>query len=169
MKELYTDKEMFDANKTDRSESFGLNAIIPRYVTEYINKDKSILDFGSGRTIVHTRLLRNYGYKDITPYDFGLNCREGVHDKDALNKEYDCVYSSNVLNVQSSKEMLNKTLNEIYSVLKYGGYFICNFPDSPRKCKDIDELYIITEIKKKFLNTQIVGGTKKAPVILAEK
>lgn len=84
-------------------------------------------------------------------------------DKYALDRQYDVVFASNVINVQSSMEMLRETLMQIYKATKYGGEFICNYPISPRKM-DMATDDIARIIKEVFGNVERVSGTKFAPI-----
>lgn len=122
------------ANKSSRSGgAIGKQAVVPRVVKKLIdNKNTSILDFGAGRDAVHAIDLKNDGYTNVTAYEFGDNVNPDVHDIKALNKKYDVVYASNVLNTQGSESMLANTLKQINSVLKKNGKFIFNFPKEPR-------------------------------------
>ncbi len=165
-------KEEFDpeaikiANSTSRnSGAVGAKAITPRYVQSVAKKDHKILDFGSGKDAAHAKRLRDEGL-DVTAHEFGSNQNEN-HDPDALKRQYDHVYASNVLNVQSSKEMLGKTLDQIHGAVKKGGAFTGNFPESPRKAADIDAAHVENELKNRFSVVKRVGGSKKAPLFHA--
>ena len=136
---MFTEMEIKIANATSRSNGASaknkdgsIRAIVPKYVVEHIKKEDSILDFGAGKSAVHTQWLREEGF-NVTAYDFGNNCIEGLHDKNALNKQYKVIMCSNVLNVQSSIQMLIETLKQIYNSLERGGILVCNYPASPRK------------------------------------
>ena len=131
----YTQLEIEIANKTSRSGgAIGTKAIVPQIIKELFspNDKKSILDFGAGKKAMHTQDLKSLGY-DVTAYEFGDNIDDALHDKNALERKYDVVYASNVLNVQSTLKMLWNTLGEIWDVLKDDGVFIANYPNSPRK------------------------------------
>lgn len=97
-------------------------------------------------------------------------CGEGdeLLDKYALDRQYDVVFASNVINVQSSMEMLRETLTQIYKATKYGGEFICNYPSSPRKM-DMTTNDIARVIKEVFGNVENIGGTKSAPILKMRK
>ena len=171
--EQFSQDEINVANKTARSTgAVGAKAITPRHVDEIEsqqgNRHRTILDFGSGPKAAHTQHLLSKGY-NVTAHEFGGNQREGVHDPDALNKKYDHVFASNVLNTQSNKEMLGKTLDQIHSAVKPGGMFTGNFPESPRKSPDITHEHIESELKKRFHDVERVKGkgTKKTPLFHA--
>ena len=168
---MFTEMEIRVANATSRAKGASainkdgsIRAIVPKYVAEHISKEDSILDYGAGKGAVHTKWLRKDGF-DVTAYDFGTNLIEGLHDKDALTKQYKVIMASNVLNVQSSKEMLVETLQQIYASLEPGGSFICNYPASPRKMDlDADDLFMI--VMQVFRNGAIFhrGGSRSAPL-----
>lgn len=172
---MFNEMEIKIANATSRSNGASarnkdgsIRAIVPKYVAEHINKEDSVLDFGAGKGAVHTKWLREEGF-NVTAYDFGSNIIEGVHDKDALSKQYKVIMASNVLNVSSSLSMLLETLKQIYNSLEFGGEFICNYPASPRKmvltANDLKE--IIQSIFKG--RVERVGGTSSAPLWRVEK
>ncbi|MFA7628645.1 MAG: methyltransferase domain-containing protein [Candidatus Dojkabacteria bacterium] len=152
------------ANRTSRGYgAVGSKAITPRYVESIASPSDKILDFGAGKGAVHAADLRENGL-NVTAYDFGSNVRDGIHDPDALSREYDIVYASNVLNVQSGKEDLIETLEEIASAVRTGGRAVFNFPGSPRFL-DMDAVGLAGEIRKVFGNAPVrVGGTKAAPL-----
>jgi len=167
---MFTKEEIKIANATSRSNGASaknkdgsIRAIVPRYVAENIDKSKTILDFGAGKGAVHTLWLREAGF-DVAAYDFGENCIAGLHDKNALEKKYDVVMASNVLNVCSSVDMLQGTLLQVYKSLKDGGLFICNYPASPRKMdwKADDIAYMVRNMIGG--ETKVVGGSKSAPL-----
>ena len=172
---MFNEMEIKIANATSRSNGASainkdgsIRAIVPRYVAEHINKEDSVLDFGAGKGAVHTKWLREEGF-NATAYDFGDNLIEGLHDKDALGKQYKVIMCSNVLNVQSSISMLLETLNQINGSLEFGGQFICNYPASPRKMEltanDLKE--IVQSIFKGKIER--VGGTSSAPLWRVQK
>ena len=129
-------EEIMRANKSSRSSgAVGPKAVTPRMVLKYIkdtgNKNIKILDFGSGKDAKHTYALRDMGL-DVTAHDFSSNVNDDHHDPDALNREYDIVFASNVLNVQGSEDMMRRTLEDVLKTVKRDGVFIANFPGSPR-------------------------------------
>ena len=172
---MFNEMEIKIANATSRSggasainKDGSIRAIVPRYVSEHINKENSVLDFGAGKGAVHTKWLREEGF-NVTAYDFGENCVEGLHDKNALQKQYKVIMASNVLNVNSSLDMLLETLKQIDGSLESEGEFICNYPASPRKMEltanDLKE--ILQSIFKG--KVERVGGTSSAPLWRVEK
>ena len=172
---MFTKEEVRIANATSRTNGASaknkdgsIRAVVPRYVAQYINKEESLLDFGAGRDAVHTKWLRELGF-NATAYDFGENLIEGLHDKDALGKQYKVIMASNVLNVSSSMNMLLGTLRQMYDSLEYGGKLVCNYPSSPRKMElSATELaMIITNI---FHGPMFrVGGSVSAPLWVVYK
>lgn len=166
----YTSDEIKIANATSRSAgSVSAKALVPRYVEANIDKGSSILDFGAGKDAIHAKRLKENGFKDVTAYDFGSNVKDGIHDPKALSRKYDCVFASNVLNVQSSMSMLKSTLDSISGAVKSGGVFIGNFPESPRKSEDITAEVIFKELSNRFKSVKKVGGSNKAPIYMASK
>ena len=99
----------------------------------------------------------------MVAYDLWVGNGDVLLDKFALNRQYDIVFASNVLNVQSSLQMLFETLNQIKQAMNNNGEFICNYPQSPRKMDlkgtDIEEILF-----SMFGFIERVGGTKSAPV-----
>lgn len=152
------------ANRTSRGYgAVGSKAITPRYVESIASRSDKILDFGAGKGAVHAMGLRDKGF-NVTAYDFGSNVKDNIHDPDALDKEYDIVYASNVLNVQSGTEDLFETLEEISSAVRTGGRAVFNFPMKPRFL-DMDAIGLAESIRKVFGNApKRVGGTKAAPL-----
>lgn len=130
--EIFTADEIKVANATCRAVVGSGVPIIPRIVATIAGKTDAILDFGAGTYATYTLALRKQGFK-VTAHDFGNNWVEGLHDRDALQRKYDLVFASNVLNVQSTERMMDNTLRIVTSVLKSGGVFVANYPDKPRK------------------------------------
>lgn len=172
---MFIIEEIKAANATSRSNGASaknkdgsVRAIVPRYVVGHIDKGDSILDFGAGKGAVHTKWLREEGF-NITAYDFGENCIDGLHDKDALNKQYKVIMASNVINVSSSLDMLMETLNQINNSLEPGGTFIVNYPSSPRKMNlNANEMGRMIQNIFGGLVTR-VGGTSSAPLWIVYK
>lgn len=167
---MFTMEEIRVANSTSRSNGASaknkdgsVRAIVPRYVSSFVSKNETILDFGAGKDAIHTKWLREQGF-NVTAYDFGDNCIEGLHDKNALSKQYKVVMASNVINVSSSYDMLLKTLKQIYDSLEHGGTLIMNYPASPRKMNlmagDLENI-IESMFKGKIFR---VGGNSSAPL-----
>ena len=171
----YEEKEI--AKRTSRSSGASavnkdgtIRAIVPRFVEQYVtDKATSILDFGAGRGATSTKYLRNNGFSNVTAYDFWVDDGDALLDGSALDRQYRVVFASNVLNVQSSKDMLMETLAQIYDVIEEGGEFICNYPSSPRKM-EVSADTISEIIQEVFKNSiSIIGGTKSAPMLKIKK
>jgi hypothetical protein len=142
---------------------------VPRVVGEMAKPGMTILDFGAGKEAIHVHMLRAKGL-DVTAYDFGANVRLGLHDPDALSRQYDLVYASNVLNVQSSLEMLHGTVAQIAGATKDEGHVVVNLPREPRKCADVTVTLLRHILEEHGLSSlQLVGGNGGAPVFLAIK
>lgn len=162
---MFTTQEINLANSTSRTNGVvGKNAIVPRYVLNYIPTTWSILDFGAGKDAQHTKMLRNAGFQSVTAHEFGDNVKQGLHFTSALDYKYNVVFASNVINVQSNSTMLRKTLELMKNSTSYFGQIIFNYPDNPRHLgdttKDVRD-YIEYLFSTKL---EMVGGTKNAPL-----
>lgn len=145
---------VFDKNGNVRS-------VVTRYVENHVNKCKKILDYGCGSEFIQGNYLRQKGF-DVDGWDIGANKPKNCVSE--LRPIYDVIYASNVLNVISSESMLTETLNQVSNCLKIGGWFIANYPSSPRKM-DININLLRDVIQGKFGGTiQMVAGTKSAPI-----
>ena len=150
---MFTEEEVRIANATYRSNGSSVfdkdgavRSVVARFVASSVNKEKKILDFGCGSEFIQGKYLRDLGF-DVSGWDFGENKPQECVDK--LEKIYDVVYASNVLNVISSLSMLMETLDQIYSCLKDGGMFVANYPKSPRKM-ELSEQDLSDIIQSKF-------------------
>lgn len=139
-----------------------IRAVVPLWVERNVDKSKTILDFGAGKGATSTKYLLSKGF-DVVAYDLWVGNGDELLDKFALNRQYDIVFASNVLNVQSSLLMLFETLNQIKLVMGNNGEFICNYPQSPRKM-DLKETDIEEILLSMFGFVERVGGTKSTPV-----
>ena len=169
--ELISPEEIEKANRSSRSSgAVGPNAVTPRMVLQYIkdsgNRDVKILDFGSGKDAKHTYALRELGL-DVTAHDFQSNIRDDHHDPHALNRQYDIIFASNVLNVQGSEMMLRRTIQDVMIALKDEGVFIANFPSSPRYY--FESARDAKDILEDYFNISLIhgsdGGKSSAPVL----
>ena len=129
-------EEVVEAVKTARSSgAVGPNAKVPQIVLEmaYDNRDW-ILDYGAGRKAIHTEMLREAGYGNAWAYDFAKDV-DGVFidDLETTRGEWDIIFASNVLNVQTSMGMLDLTLNELWQLMNPFSILVANYPNSPRK------------------------------------
>ena len=149
--ETFLPDETEIANRTSRSMgAVGAKAVVPRVVRDWIQPTDKVLDFGAGKDAAHAVRLKGEGY-DVTAHEFGSNQKEGLHDPQALtNGPYDVVYASNVLNVQSKPQMMERTLRQIRRALKPGGIFIANFPKQPRKMSDLTPDQLAAQIASVF-------------------
>ena len=82
-----TYEELINSTYIDRGRG-APNNIIPKYLPLFAKKSDKILDFGAGFHGRHTRWLRKQGF-DVTAYDCGTNVQIGLHDPEALNRQYD--------------------------------------------------------------------------------
>ena len=160
--ETYSPQEMETANRTSRARgAIGAKAITPKYVQSVSTPEHTILDFGAGRDAAHAQTLKDAGF-NVTAHEFGTNQNER-HDPQALERQYHTVYASNVLNTQSSPQMMERTLDQIRAATRKGGGFVGNFPLSPRKSGmspgDVEAL-----LRARFPNVKRVGGTRQAPL-----
>lgn len=171
------------ANKTARAAgSVGERAVTPKWVQETAKPTESILDFGSGDKASHTMRLRGEGL-NVTAHEFATNVREGIHDPNALNRKYDTVFASNVLNTQGSAVMLRGTLDQIAKSVNPGGRAVLNLPAEPRyeawdgvtkggqrvptATLKQDAARLQSELEKRFKTVERVGGTAAAPLFEA--
>ncbi len=158
------------ANKTSRnSPAIGAKAITPAYVRQYVKEhldmDASILDYGAGKTAAHAQAMVEDGFQCLA-WEFGNNVNPRYHCELALMNVYDVVYASNVLNVQSSMEMLRETIGDVKRVSNSNSVFIANFPADPRKMKYLTTGAMRAVLEEEFATVTQVGGTKRAPLWL---
>ena len=149
--EELTDIEMM--NKTSRPDDY--TSVTTKFIMGNFSPDENLtfLDYGAGKKATQTRKLIEAGY-DVTAYDMGGNVTE-LHDTDALNKQYDVVFASNVLNVQFTMEGIKQMLSEMNNCAKK--YIIFNYPSSPRKFRD----HPINNKEMKEIIENILGVTFK--------
>ena len=132
----FSEEDIKIATDTARAAgAVGKSAVLPRLLRGEafadlspitVDPNSSVLNFGSGPAEAHTKLLQQEGFTNVTSVDHGLN-------PEALNKTYDTVFASNVINVQGSEEALDATLSQLFKASKAKGQVIINFPASPRK------------------------------------
>lgn len=128
-------------NSTARySGAVGDNTVIPRLLPHFIDRRMRVLDYGAGKKAIHTKKLRAKGY-NVIPYDIG----ENRHNNDALNNKYDCVFLSNVINIQESKHDIRQILKQVKLLLKKpNGFLLLNYPSDPRRLNiGIEEIKVI--------------------------
>lgn len=163
----YSSDEMAIANRTSATGAVGAKAIVPPYAASIAKDGQTILDFGAGKVAMHAQKLKAQGL-NVTAYEFGNNINPKLHDRNALSRKYDIVYASNVLNVQSTPEMMQKTLETIRKVTKSNGSFVANFPSEPRKMPGLKASEVEAMLLKYFSTVQRVGGTGSAPMWLCK-
>lgn len=121
--------------------NLGGKAVVLDHVERTATCGQTVLNFGCGifdrkGEIPHSARLRQHGFL-VTNHDIGDHSRHGVPD--ALERKYDIVMASNVLNVQPNWATLAKTLAEIAAATKPDGKAILNYPRRPRFCPTITE------------------------------
>jgi hypothetical protein len=131
----------------------------------------TILDFGSGNPPTHGMKLRKAGYQ-IDFYDHGDNFDPEVHTKDALQRKYDIVMASKVLNVQPNPEALQATLSQMRQALKPDGILLANYPE-PRKVmgkgdKPLSPADVMKVMEKFFKSVKYAKGTSSSPIFIAK-
>ena len=131
-----------------RGEKAKMN-IVPRWVADKVDHNLSILDYGAGPHNQHANILKEEGFTNITCYDVGKNYNEELHDKDALSKNYDVVYLSNVINVQPSIEYVAHVLDSAMECVKENGRMILNFPN-PHYCDELTEKKLYDMLSNRF-------------------
>ena len=166
--------EIIIANKTSRnSAAVGEKALTPRVVRQYLQDntiDKettTILDFGAGKSAAHTLALVADGWQCLA-HEFGDNVDPRLHCELAMLNKYDVVFSSNVLNVQSSLHMFEETIEQVKSVMNDGGVFFANYPLQPRKMSAA-AWHMREMLQQHFTSVIWVGGKKNATVLLMVK
>lgn len=145
------------ANATSRGSVFGQ---LPKLYRMPIPKRTSILDFGAGRDATGTKHLKKKGH-NVTAYDFGANVNEN-HSRNALSRKYGVVLASNVLNVQSTPQALNRTLKQIRNAIAPNGYALANYPQSPRKLNLSGEQ--MRDRLARHFQVEVVDGGLSAPI-----
>lgn len=145
-------------NRTARSKgAVGKNAIVPKVVKEFANHADRILDYGSGKDLIHTRALREAGFR-VDAFDIGANVTT-EHIICPAYMYYDIVFASNVLNIQPDNVRLLNTIVDIMDALKPKGIFICNYPKTPRHFVDLTTEMLDSILRNRFNNTlQIKPG-----------
>jgi hypothetical protein len=152
------------ANSTARSAgAVGAKAITPQYVASTISPGESVLNFGAGKPdkatgkYLHSEIIRSFGGR-VEEYDFGANA------VGALDKKYNTVFASNVLNVQSTPQMLESTLSQIWDRVNNSGRAVFNYPSSPRYLQMSPKEVAASIERVTGLTPVRVGGTSSAPL-----
>jgi hypothetical protein len=122
-------------------------AKLPHYVSHIATPNDLILDYGAGETIPHTKWLRSLGL-NVVAIDQKFN--PSVHDPYASDRRYDIVMCSNVLNVQTRPENIVKVIYQLQHLIKPDGVVVVNYPENPRKIKDVTDRNIETVLRKFF-------------------
>lgn len=148
-------EQVLKANRTSRNWK---TTAIDQVIRNLISKKDRVLDFGAGKNAIQALRLQEEGYR-VTAYDFGWNLNPEIHEPHALRRKYDVVYASNVINVQSSLDMLQETLSQVLGVLKSSGKFVANYPKEPRML-GFSEERMLKELKKHFQSIERYPGTK---------
>jgi hypothetical protein len=143
----------------------GSSAITPKYVANTVHKGETVLNFGAGKP---DKVTGKYGHSEmirasgaiVDEYDFGSN------STGSLGKKYDTVFASNVLNTQSSRAMLESTLDQIKGSVKRGGRTVFNYPVSPRylHMRAVEVEAVIKGVFGVSQPPQRVGGTHSSPL-----
>ena len=118
------------------------------------NKSASILDFGSGEKATQSARLIDEGFTDVTSYDL----HPSQYDPAKLERQYDVVMASNVLNVQNSFSELRETLAQLASTVNKDGKVIVNWPTRKGTPRNIPEIQTAEEIESemaKFFNSVV--------------
>lgn len=144
----YTKEEIEAVEKTARSKgAIGKNAVVPRialdFADKFLGKDSYILDFGSGKEARHTKDFREIGYNFTYAYDFNNSSPYSMKNPQAV--KWDVIFASNVLNVQTSEGMLDRTLEYLKKLCNSHTTLIVNYPKSPRKLE-----VTLEQLKEKF-------------------
>lgn len=172
-----TQDEIDSTTKTCRTSSkgssWGDKSKLHSWFRDNYKKKESgtILDFGSGNPPTHGMKLRKAGYQ-IDFYEHGDNFDPQVHTKDALQREYDIVMASKVLNVQPNPEALQATLNQMRGAMKPDGVLLANYPE-PRKVmgkgdKPLSPADVMKVMEKFFKSVKYAKGTSSSPIFIAK-
>lgn len=147
-------------NRTARkSGAVGSKPVVLDAVRKIADKYSAILDYGAGSTARQAEMLRGEGYARVSTWEIGENFVDGVHDPDALGRQYDIVYASNVLNVQPTFDWLEHTMSELAGLVSKDGYLIVNYPQSPRYLPDVSMIDIVARLSAFFSEIERVRGT----------
>jgi len=135
----YNNEDIRVANKSDKvASSERLTEAVPQAVAAIASSGDRILDYGAGKPnedgqLPHLDQLRKLGAQ-VTAYDFGENLDPDAHDANALERKYDIVAASNVLNVQNSPSSFNTTMAQLVAATsRKGGRLVVNMPAASRE------------------------------------
>lgn len=126
----YSNHQIHKMNSTARSAgAVGLNSIIVKIIKSLIDKNKKILDYGSGPNLIQTKQLVDCGF-NVKSWDIGNNLTNSNYFiKKLESNSFDVVFASNVLNVQENEERIKFVIDEVFDTTK--NIAILNFPNSP--------------------------------------
>jgi hypothetical protein len=160
------------AMKTSRAHgAVGPRALVPPIVRQFALKNHSILDYGAGELAEHAKALRDEGF-NVTAHDHWG--KEGIHDPTALQRKYDIVYASNMLNTQDNRRRLHDALNDIHKSVKSNGMAIVNLPSGPRKgayagLAHMDANKLVEGLlRQRFRDVHHIAGGNAGPVWLCK-
>lgn len=103
---------------------------------EYLDRDRSILDFGAGYNLYLVKELLDRGYKNVDYYEPStepgippehINFRAGVRALES--NKYDCVFLSEVMEHLSEDQLVSVMAN-LRETLKPEGLLVVSTPDS---------------------------------------
>jgi hypothetical protein len=137
---MYMDENYIKKVNQTYSKSYSKRQSLPKFIiNEPVPDDVYVLDYGAGKDIYGTYILRSY-FTNVIAYDIGKNFVEGLHDIHALDDDrgYDIIMMSNVINIQPSIRDIVNVLCESKEYLTNYGSVYCNLPAAPIKC-DIDK------------------------------
>ena len=124
---------MLNAEQTKLVNRIARNWTKPTVCTQWVfdgidDSDLTILDYGAGKFLSQTKLLREAGFANVTPYDIGDNNVEGntIH-----GTTFHVVMASNVINVLPENDIAFRVLDEL--VTYTSGMLVVNVPSTPRK------------------------------------
>ena len=148
---IYKDSEYIDKVNKTYSKTFSKRQMLPDILGERytVKSDLSVLDYGSGKDAIGTQKLKRYFF-DVTSYDIGENFNSKYHDPDALDRTYDLIMVSNVINIQPDIDCVEKVLDEVRSRLSSTGMAYINYPKSPRKCDELTNAMLYNILTKMF-------------------
>jgi hypothetical protein len=147
-------KDILATNKTDRGSV--KNTILYQVFAEmFEGQHLKVLDFGAGKKATHTFRLRELGF-DVDAYEWGSNYRVGIHSF-VLDKTYDVILMSNVLNTQPTKCCLRYTLCRVFeSFCNEKTVVLANYPAEPRKLN----------LSPSVIHREIYTASKRQRVVL---
>jgi hypothetical protein len=146
------------------------NSVFTRYLLcSNFPSDTKVLDFGAGKDSRQAQKISTK-YSNVVAHDFheviSDSGVDSLFDINALDKDngYDVVIASNVLNVQPSCEMLEKTLDDLYCVMGEGKKLVVNVPRAPIKVNCSGELKThaeLVEIVRESMENRFGEGSVK--------